>query len=138
MNKEKGFTLIELMVVIAIIGVLTAMIILGWRTYQDRADDISIVNTMNQLASFSESIRVRDGDYSAVSTEPQFTELEDSLPLEPSTINFVTGTDDLGRADRAYCASTTMLDGGSYYCVDSEFNSGRFATDPCDTGLVCQ
>ena len=139
MIKEKGFTLIELMVVIAIIGVLTAMIMLGWSTYQDRAEDASIINTMHQLASFAESIRVRDMNYGNVESEEKFTDLVDSLPEETNPeIIFHTTSDDLNRPDRVYCA-TTQLTNDDYYCVDSEFGSARNDNQVCTaTNVACQ
>jgi len=35
---RKGFTLIELMIVIAIIGILSAVALFGWRGYQDNVN----------------------------------------------------------------------------------------------------
>lgn len=132
MIKEKGFTLIELMVVIAIIAVLTAMIMLGWNTYQRRAEDASVINTMHQLASYAESMRVRDMHYGGVDQTEEWNELVNSLPAESPDIEFHTTTDDLGRSDRVYCAKTGLSDSGIVYCVDSEFRTGRF-----NEGDVC-
>ena len=52
-NNEKGFTLIELMIVIAIIGILSAIAIPNFLAYRERGKDSAAETTANNFMSLA-------------------------------------------------------------------------------------
>jgi len=69
-NNEKGFTLIELMAVIAIIGILAAIAIPSFSAYRDRAKDGSIQVLLAEIGSLERENRAAQGVYIACPLNP--------------------------------------------------------------------
>ena len=66
-KKKKGFTLIELIVVIAILGILAAVLIPRFTGFQDRATRTQVVTDAKQIATALESL-MAEGPVTAVTT----------------------------------------------------------------------
>ena len=49
--KRRGFTLVELAIVFAIVGILAALAGVGWARYRDRALKASAITTMRSIAT---------------------------------------------------------------------------------------
>ncbi|OYW41903.1 hypothetical protein B7Z28_01980, partial [Candidatus Saccharibacteria bacterium 32-45-3] len=63
---RKGFTLIEIIVVIAIIGILASISVVGYSTWRVRAAETSIKNDLNSVKAAMETSRNRDNGYPTV------------------------------------------------------------------------
>lgn len=61
-KKQKGFTLIELMIVVAIIGVLSAVAIPAYKDYVKKSEVASAVATMKSLITPAELYYQENGD----------------------------------------------------------------------------
>ena len=68
-NSQKGFTLIELMIVVAIIGILAAIAVPGYQTYTARAQTSEAMGLASALRSeIAGTVFVHTGTLSGVSS----------------------------------------------------------------------
>ncbi|WP_319005067.1 pilin [Microbulbifer elongatus] len=63
MKKQQGFTLIELMIVVAIIGILAAVALPAYQDYTARAQVTEAVNLMGGLKSTVTEIYTTEGEF---------------------------------------------------------------------------
>ena len=66
MNKNKGFTLIELIVVVAIIGLLSAVVVSALTSARNKGKDATIKSIMNQARNQADIFFLTGNTYSGV------------------------------------------------------------------------
>jgi prepilin-type N-terminal cleavage/methylation domain-containing protein len=89
-TSQRGFTLIELMVVVVIIGLLAAIAIPNYASMQRNAQESGVKSNMHTLQLVMEDYSVQnDGFYptSAVSSLPDGRTLEDICPTGSFPVN---------------------------------------------------
>lgn len=85
MNTQKGFTLIELMIVVAIIGILAAIAIPAYQNYIARAQATEAVNLLAGLKTRVVDIAGTAGITTACSTDPAVPEKKDPATGQVTT-----------------------------------------------------
>ena len=88
-HKDKGFTLIEMMIVVAIIGVLAAIAFPSYQRYVIKTKRTNMMSEMQNIASEIESRKLAQGSYSAISAGVK-TDFATAYPRQGTQLYNVT------------------------------------------------
>lgn len=93
-DNSKGFTLVELMIVVAIIGVLAAIAYPSYQRYVIKTKRVDMMTEMQNIASEIESRKLAQGSYSAISAGVK-TDFATAYPRQGTQLYDVTITNPL-------------------------------------------
>ncbi|MDP2703679.1 MAG: type II secretion system protein [bacterium] len=127
-KKNEGFTLIEMMVVIAVVGILSAAVLAGLAPSRNKAKDARIVSGVQQARAIAESLYdpFSGGYLAAEPTVAGYTSVEaDVMKLNTSGLTYSAN-------GGSFAISASLASGGSY-CVDSAgtVNNGTSGSGSC-------
>lgn len=137
-HQKKGFTLIEMLVVIAVIGILSAAILTALVPARNKAKDTRIVSGLQQVRSIAETLYA-NGSYSALPTgaiandNSNFGTTATDIAAQNGALHInVTTGETAGPAGQGYRA-WSKLNSGNYYCVNSAGFAGEVSSALGDT-----
>ncbi len=131
-KNNKGFTLIEMMVVIAVIGILSAAVLAGIAPGRQKARDVRVISALKQIQIVIEST-ADVGGYSVDAMR------EAGAARAMADIDSVGGIESAPHYanDANNYAVWAKLPSGAYYCVDSGGVSKTVSEAPGDGVKVC-
>lgn len=114
-RTSHGFTIVELLIVIVVIGILAAITIVAYNGVQNRASDTAVQSDLRQIASKMEEFKVNSAD----ENYPKTTEDMESLKFSATKNAYLLApTIDL---NLAYCKDDTA----KKYAVVARSKSGK-------------
>jgi len=132
MNKQKGFTIIELIVVIAIIAVLAAIVLVNVTQYIAKSRDAAIKGNMATIATNAAVFFDGNNTYVGFASGASYSQ-------PASAVNSAGGTMGTPNASTsAFCVSATLTDDTTTWCIDSTGYKGALTTGACTgTSYTC-
>lgn len=126
MKKQAGFTLIELMIVVAIIGILAAIAVPQYQSYTKKAKFTEVVNATSSRKSFVE----------VCMQDPQVTDKatgciaeKNGIPADTAAFGNVTSVKVGASGVITATGDATVLDGATYILKPSVDVAGNVTWD---------
>ncbi|MEK7630250.1 MAG: type II secretion system protein [Patescibacteria group bacterium] len=124
-SHAKGFTLIEMLVVIAVVGILAATVLTALGPARNKAKDARVISAIGQARAIMETLYT-NGSYpvsDTLATDSRFT----------GTATEITnngGTSFTAKSDGPNYVIYALLNDGNYYCGDTSGAKEFSATAP--------
>ncbi len=128
-KEQKGFTLVELMVIIVVLSILTGVAIPGYITLKDRARESGTESTMRNVATALELYRIDRGSYPASGPGPGLLAEEGYIKNVPEKDlwenNYIYSSDE----GDSYIYTSNGVDGEAGTDDDIVFQDGILTAD---------
>jgi len=137
--NKNGFTLIEMLVVIAVIGLLSSVLLNALGPAKDKAKDSRIIQEINQIRSLAETMY--NGTYASLPelpadtiADPNLNQLVNDIRGEGGEVNIVKSSDN--RSYIVYSPLNTKIPDAfgvynvQYYCLDSSGQAKFLTKEP--------
>lgn len=116
--KNKGFTLIEMLVVIAVVGILSATLLTALGPARNKGRDARIVSGVNQLMALAET------QFTGNSYPSSISELSGGAAIEADIKKYNGNREVTYSESGSNLAISSPLASGDHYCRDSSGKTG--------------
>jgi prepilin-type N-terminal cleavage/methylation domain-containing protein len=139
-NKKKGFTLIELIVVVAVMGILAGIIFVAMGPARKKAKDSKMQNSLIQLQSVAERIYLDERNYNKVDPgqSPEILALQNDIAAQGGDLKISKSSSPASY----YCAYSLIPSSPDYsFCIDSQLTFIKRTlvevSRTCSSGRYC-
>mgnify|MGYP001615938919 CR=1 FL=1 len=133
---KKGFTLLELLLVVAIIGILSSVILTALATARNRANDAKVKAHLSQAKAAAEIYSEINNGYGSANvsvvtggtscTGVMFTDTVSGMAVYGNSTNYPGGTRLVCVQNlSAFAFAASLSSAGRYWCVDSTGDPGE-------------
>jgi prepilin-type N-terminal cleavage/methylation domain-containing protein len=134
MNKQKGFTIIELIVVIAIIAVLAAIVMVNVTQYLNKGKDAAIQGNMASILTNAADYMNTHTDYTSICSVGTIS----AAMTAANVASGGTSTCTIKADKSAFCACSPLKnDQYNVFCVDSTGAKKVTSTGTSGTPITC-
>lgn len=130
--KNRGFTLVELLIVIVIIAILTVVSLVAYNGLQDQARTSTAKSAADSVAKKAELYNTDVGHYPESLTTLTGASSDKSYRLESTSVNIGSGT--VSRPDEPNTVWYTQCGGGTGARIVIWDYSAKAASDPRTVG----
>lgn len=136
-SSQKGFTLVELLVVISIIGVLATLVLLQLGTARAKARDAKRISDINQLRSGVEQyFEEHSGRYPTAITTAELGAYMTTIPTDPLTGNAYDYSFDPAVSPLSFRLGTTLEGISNALKSDADINVTGWGTIDGDADVT--
>lgn len=125
MKSERGFTIVELLIVVVIIGILAAIVIVAYNGVTNRAKTSKAQATASSLVKKFETYNAEQGSYPSAYTQLTGAASTTSYYIPPSAYTLSTTAVTSGSTETTFNAVTcTALKGGGIAITVFDYSAG--------------
>ncbi len=131
-NIQKGFTIVELLIVVVVIGILAAIVTVAYTGISSSAHEVAVQNDLANFAKKVELYRVTNGSYPANDTELDAADVKASQGSYLVRNNFYYCRSDDGQH---FAVGVWVVNSTRYWLLDgavTETTDNVYGTTTCD------
>ncbi len=132
---SKGFTLIEILVVVTIIATLIAISWTSIDRYQNKANDTAIGADLSQIRKVAIMVYIDEHSYESICDAGTLNDGPEAHPalktIEDAVRRITDKNPKCFSKKTEYCVQSELISGG-YFCVDSTGFAGKIEGNYCE------
>jgi prepilin-type N-terminal cleavage/methylation domain-containing protein len=138
-----GFTLLELLIVIAIVGILSAVVLTRYPIALNQGKDARIMSALSQFRTQAGIVYQGDRNYNNVNCTITGNSCTCSAPILNTLCNNAQKYSDqilifLRNTDRqGFCMVAHLPGDKDYFCIDGKLYAKRYPTSPATCAASC-